>query len=150
MCLNVDQDYHKYLCYAYRITGCNDAKYDLVSDTFIKIHGILEKSPEKELNNGYIYLTMRSIFFDSKRRQLPQYLEEMEFEKECEPGAIVERLEVVTVLSSMEFRDREILLKTQEESLRSIAKKVGVNHQTVNNLKKKATEKFKELWQNQY
>lgn len=149
MCLNVDQDYKKYLCYAYQITGCNHLKYDLVNDMFLKIHGILEINPEKEMNNGYIYLTMRSIFLNQNKKYTPEYIEDYDLsiiENEC---ITPERIQVNDVLSSMEFNHREILLRTHEDSLRTVATEIGINHQSVNNYKNKALTKFKELWQKQ-
>ena len=56
----------KYKAYAYRICNCHDLKNDLVNEMYLKLHGILEGDPSKEITDGYIYFMIKSIFLDKK------------------------------------------------------------------------------------
>ena len=144
----------KYQAYAYKICKCNDRKRDLVNEMYIKLYSILKKEPGKKIDDSYIYLMLRSIFLNERKLRkvetvplFPYNFKDIARKDKVSNQVLELRYEVNDVLCDMVFFDREILLKTQEESLRDIAKKVGVHYCTVNNHKQTAIKKFKRLWE---
>ena len=141
------QDDHLYRAYALKICGCNDLKDDLVNDMYIKLHGILERDPNKQINNSFIFLMIRSIFLDGIRAQREHTVDIMP-EPKYEPcEALCERVQMDEALSRMKFYDRELLLKTHEKSVRQLAKEVGINYMKIHREKVKSIEKLKDIWQ---
>lgn len=58
------KNHSKWLAIAYKICGCKDNANDIVQDMYIKMYEL-----GKEVDEGYIYFVLRSIFIDSKRKQ---------------------------------------------------------------------------------
>lgn len=163
-----------YRSYALKICGCNDLKNDLVNDMYIKLDGILTKDPKKKIDNGYIFLMIRSIFIDGIRKNREIYvsfdeerIEQKSQNYDCYINSarkiyvenklienqdndyqkLCQRMAMDETLNTMSFYDREILLKLQETSLRKLSKKVGIHYQTLHKEKNIALKKLKLLCQ---
>lgn len=54
----------KWLSIAYKLCKCKEASNDIVQDMYIKMYEL-----NKEVDDGYIYFVLRSIFIESKRKQ---------------------------------------------------------------------------------
>ncbi len=142
------QNYDKYRAYAYSICKCHDLKNDLCQDAYIKIDTLLTKNPQKEISDGFIYKTIQSVFIDRVRKAKPAYLEEIYTEPQItDQTTLKERLEIQEILSNLFYFDREILMLTQRESLRSVAKKIGISPASVLKYKREAQQKVKMLWE---
>lgn len=137
------ENYDKYKSYAYKICKSHELKNDLVNEMYVKLGAILEKNPEKFISDRFIYLMIKSIFFNqvTRNREIPMEIPPQEHE--IENDVLEERIMMDEVLSEMKFFDREILLKTHEKSLRKIAKEVGCPFQVVDSLKQSALTKLK-------
>ena len=133
----------KYRAYAFKICQCHETKNDLVNDMFIKLHGILDDDPSKEITDGYIYFMLRSIFLNQKRKQREYVVEGQIYEQPEDDGPLEGRMMINDELSKMSFVEREALLCTSEESLREIGKKSGVHYLTIFKLKNKYLDKLK-------
>jgi DNA-directed RNA polymerase specialized sigma24 family protein len=117
---------------------------------YIRLHDILTKTPDKEIQDIYIFMLMRSIYLTQQKRNTKfLYVEDYhdyQLSNE-EPETLEERRTLDNCLSKLGFYDREVLLKTNEISLRKLSKQIGCNHQTVANYKNKAFQKLKKIWQ---
>lgn len=136
-----------YKSYAFKICRCHDKKHDLVNEMYLKLDGIIKKNPLKKISNRFIFLMIRSIFIDGVRKKSEILLDEMPDIQQEEDVVLCQRITMDEVLGSMRFFDREILLKTQEQSLREIADEVGCSYVSVHNMKHKALDKLKKKWQ---
>ena len=132
--------------YAFKICGCKDLANDLVHDMYIKLH---EKT---EINKGYIYLTLKSLFIDHLRKNVKTISIDEAIEKrqiDCKTSKIdkgYKKGEVYESLSKLKWFDREILKMTSEYSLRACESFTGVNHVLLRYHKEKALNKLRKLW----
>jgi RNA polymerase sigma factor (sigma-70 family) len=136
-----------YRSYAYKICKCHELKNDLVNDMYLKLDSILVKDPQKEVNNRFIYLMIRSIFLNDIKKNKEFTVDNFPEVEQEEDVILCERITMDEVLSEMRFFDREILLKTQEKSLRKIALEVDCSYGYVHNMKQKALVKLRNKWQ---
>lgn len=134
-----------YLGYALEICRDIDDAEDLVQDLYIKLHGILSRSPEKDMCNGYIYLTLRSIWLSGKRKVIPK--DELKENMPLADDHNATRDEINEILEQMPLFERELLMHLQQNTITSFAKFLGVNRKTVHAWKNEATELFETLWQ---
>ena len=149
----ITEDYDLYLGYAYKICDCEIEKYDLLNDTYLKLHDGLLKYPNRKLSKRFIFLTMRSVFIDKLRKETKWNYTDLDSIRELEQDKFTEdrltsRTKLNEALSQLKFVDREILLRTEEKSLRIVAKQLQCNHVTIFNRKKEALIKLKKKWQN--
>lgn len=142
---DIGKDYDLYLSYAYKICGCDQSKGDLLSEAYLKLHAYLEKYPDKELTKSTVFLTMRSIFIDGKKKKkyttslmvdVPEYKEDS-----------TARHKLNNALSELKFKHREILLRTEESSLREVAKQLNCSHVAVHLRRQTALEKLRTICQ---
>lgn len=136
-----------YKSYAYKICNCNDLKNDLVNDMYIKLNDILTKNPDKEISKRFIFLMIRSIFIDGIRKNKEVLVDVMPDIEDKKDPVLCSRITMDEVLSGMRFFDREILLKTHENSLRKVADEVGVHYVSIHNTKQKALDKLHKICQ---
>lgn len=138
----------KWRNYAFSFCKCHDFKDDMVSELYIKIHDILTRTPDKQLGDSYIYLMLRSIYIDSIRNNNLVLVDEtiLDLIEDEEPyDSLDDRKWIDEALKQMSFLDREVLLLTQEKSLRTIEKESGVNYQAINKIKLKALPKLEKI-----
>ena len=136
--------------YALKICGCQDKKNDLVNEMYIKLHEILTKRPEMQINNSYVYSIMRSIFIDEKRKKREIYIEDAfnNIEQTLEDDTN-DRIDLNNNLDKLTLLEREILLQTSESSLRAVSKRLGRSHQWVFVKHKAAMKKLKKKYNGQ-
>lgn len=58
------ENHKKWIAIAYKMCKCKEKANDIVQDMYIKMHEI-----NKEVDDGYIYFVIRSIFIEEKRKQ---------------------------------------------------------------------------------
>ena len=138
-------NYDKWRSYAYDICRCHEMKNDLVNDMYLKLHDMVEKEPERTFSDRYIYLMIRSIFVDIKRREMDT-VEIYEGVLTDEPyDSLSDRKTIYGVLEEMTFFDREILLKSKEMSFREIGRKINSHHSTISKMYNESIEKAKTI-----
>lgn len=124
---------------AYNITGNKDAADELVQEMYIKLMNI-----DKEVNDFYVTLTMRSIYLDQFKKKKVVYIEDnlkqlkdakSEFEI-CDDG--------LEIISKMKWWEKELLELTYHYSYRQIQKEYNINH----NMVFQVVKKYKTIWQN--
>ena len=135
----------KYRAYAYKICQCNDLKNDLVQEMYLKLYKILRENPEKEISERYVYLMIYSSFVDYTRKLRPYYIEERILKEEPADDELSERVKISDALGEMEFFDREVLLRTQEQSLRKVGQLMMVSKDTVAKYRDTAIIKLKKI-----
>ena len=64
MLTKLAEKHNKWLSIAYNLCKCKEASNDIVQDMYLKMYEI-----NKEVDDGYIYFVLRSIFIESKRKQ---------------------------------------------------------------------------------
>ena len=132
--------------YAFKICGCKDLAGDLVHEMYIKLH------KKTEINKGYIYLTLKSLFIDYLRKKIKTVsLDETMTVKDINDSSLkidygFHKGEVYDSLSKLKWFDREILKMTNEYSLRACESFTGVNHVVLRYHKEKALNKLRKLW----
>lgn len=137
-------DYEKYLEFAFRISGCNHLKYDMVNDMFIRLDEVLNECPGKKISDGYIYVIMKYSYLNlvSRKKEYPTDTSTFMLAEE-DDETLCERQRISETLSRLSFKDREILLKCQEESFREVGRKLGMHHTTVSKIYSQSMEKLK-------
>lgn len=136
-----------YMGYALKICGCPYQSEDLVQDMFIKIHGILQENPEKEIGDSYIYLILRSLYIDNLRREREQVdITCLNLEAEDQDRESIDR--VSDILSSMDLLDHLVLIASFEYSLKDLEKIIPARRETIWRWRSKAAKIFKEKWEN--
>ncbi len=126
----VEKD-EKYKAYAFKICGCNELKHDLVNEMYLKLHTILKDEPSKEISDGYIYMMIKSIFLNQIRDNKEYVFDNYVFEAFDDKEELTERLKVNEALNRLPFVKREILMKTEENTLRAVSREIGCSHEYV-------------------
>lgn len=119
--------------FALKICGDKDLADDLTNDMYLKL------SEKKEpVNASYVYLTLKSIFYDYLRKQKEIEIEEETDEiKFCNlPEKLIEALSKLTIV------EREVILMQQETSFRKTGKHFGINYSRAYYHYKKGMEKL--------
>jgi len=88
------ENHKKWVAIAYNMCKCKDKANDIVQDMYLKMYDI-----NKDVDDGYIYLVIRSIFIEEKRKQkeFTQDLETIEY--------LVNKNEYNTLKQSSAFED---------------------------------------------
>lgn len=115
---------------------------DLVGEMYIKLYKC-----DKEVNDTYVFLTLKSIYIDwlraenktSKLHDYLQYAGMMEYEnfelpEEAEP--------VIELPDCLTWVEKQILLLRQTKSGRDIEKQYHINYQKVHRIENRAKEKL--------
>jgi len=58
------ENHKKWVAIAYKFCNCKETANDIVQDMYLKMYDM-----NKEVDEGYIYFVIRSIFIESKRKQ---------------------------------------------------------------------------------
>lgn len=150
----IADNYDLYLQYSYKITQSNQLKYDMLNEAYLKLDTYFKKYPEKTISKRLIYQTIKSVFIDYIRNN-KLILVDIEYydfvdNDEIAREALADRHRVNEALGEMKFVEREILLRTEENSLRNVARTLQCNHVTIFNRRKEALIKFKEQWQKKH
>ena len=148
----ITDNYELYLQYSFKICQCDIIKYDILNDAYLKLYVYFEKYPEKTISKRLIYQTLRSVFIDYIRANKMILVDIQEYDfidtDNIAKRRLADRHKVNEALGQLKFVDREILLRTEEDSLRNVAKTLRCNHVTIFNRRKEALIKLKEKWQN--
>lgn len=146
--------YYKYKAYALKICAMSglppnkseEICLDLLHDVYLKLHKAKQKDPSKTFDDSYVYLSIRSALIDSQRKisPIPVLPSELYSIPDEECPVMASRTTIDDALSDMKFFDREILLRTQETSLRKVAKEVGVSYSKVYQWQQEALKNLKE------
>lgn len=123
---------------AYKICGCRTLADDLVSEMYLKVYNI-----DKELNDGYIYRVIKSIFLNEKIKQsktifinvdtvhLTEHFNEYDTEQDIKILASEKALE------SLKGYEQLIVKHSTEDGLRYFSRESGISMSTIQNVRKK-------------
>jgi DNA-directed RNA polymerase specialized sigma24 family protein len=118
---------------------------DLVSEMYVKLHGIAERGKNTAFNDPYVYHTMKHIYINDYIRTKGLHVDLNEnspiadAEEQPQDYAEMELPDCIT------WVEKQILLLRQEISGREIEREYNINYQKVHRIEKKATEKL-EQW----
>lgn len=116
---------------------CKDAYLadDIVSEMYLKLQNY-----NKELNDFYIYVTLKSCYIDWIRNEnkLPkcELIDNIIQEEDIEDS-------IYKVPDCLTWTEKQILTLRYDKSLRDIEKQFKISHMTVSRIEKKAKEKLK-------
>lgn len=142
---------------AYNITGNIDIAKDVVQDAYIKLYESGKRF--EEINDGYIYFTLKSIYNDSVKQSTlkNRFILTNDFDNVIEDKTVFieyeikglstwERLVVDAVCGRViTNQQNEIIKHIQGTSMAELSKKTGINYsiiyRTIKNLKSKVCQK---------
>ena len=142
---------------AYTITGNIDSAKDIVQDAYIKLYESGKRF--EDINDGYIYFTLKSIYNDSVKQSTlkNRFILTNDFDNVIEENTndIVyeikglttwERLVVDAICGrNITNENNEIVKHIQGTSMTELSKKTGINYsiiyRTIKNLKSKVCQK---------
>jgi DNA-directed RNA polymerase specialized sigma24 family protein len=108
---------------------------DLVSEMYLKLH-----NETKELNEFYIYFTIKHLFINHIRNE-KKYADEIYIKD----GIDIDdnKLMNAEIPNCITWVEKQILLLRQESSGRTIGKKYNIHYTKVHRIEKEAKEKLK-------
>ena len=125
---------------------CKDKQIadDLVQDMYIKMYNLSLKYPNKDVNSWYIYSTLRTMYFNYlKLRKQTISIENCYILEISEDNTLLnDRKLINSALEELSMYDREILLHTNERSLRANREYLGITVDKLFYGKKKALDKL--------
>ena len=115
----------KWRAIALKITGNKMTADDLVQDMYLKLSDV-----DKDINDFYVTMTLKSIFIDSIRKNRTQGLvnaQEIEdisvsFEPTDEEQAILDKI------GSLPYHQQEFIAESYDRSLRQIESEYDINY----------------------
>lgn len=125
---------------AYNLTKNKQQADDLVQDMYLKL-----ANETKQLNDYYVYLTIKHLFYHSKRGINTISIEDIQHLQIDETTITEERIFIDKQLNKLPLFKREILLLTHEKSLRDCEKEVGISYGVFNYHKNKILPEFKNI-----
>ena len=133
--MKFEDNYNKFVNYSLKICNDQSLAYDLVQDAYLKIGN-------KDVNCSYVYMTIRSIFLDQKKKEknfvnideVQEYVEQKEFELKDEYEKVME---------DMPFAIKECLLENQSYSLRKLQDRYNINYGKILRMINEAKEMIK-------
>lgn len=124
---------------------------DLVQEMYLKLH---KYPPKKEINNFYIYVTIKHIYYDHLKDE-QQYtdineriLTQPEDNTQQAYHHILDRLD--EELDNLHWYDRQLILKRQEKSPRVIQMETKINHRHIYRNCQKTEEELRERLQDDF
>ena len=142
---------------AYNITGNIDSAKDIVQDAYIKLYESGKRF--EDINDGYIYFTLKSIYNDSVKQSTlkNRFILTNDFDNVIEDKTDLieyeitglttwERLVVDAICGrNITNENNEIVKHIQGTSMTELSKKTGINYsiiyRTIKNLKSKVCQK---------
>ena len=142
---------------AYNITGNIDSAKDIVQDAYIKLYESGKRF--EDINDGYIYFTLKSIYNDSVKQSTlkNRFILTNDFDNVIEDKTDLieyeitglttwERLVVDAICGrNITNENNEIVKHIQGTSITELSKKTGINYsiiyRTIKNLKSKVCQK---------
>jgi len=132
---------HIWRAYALKLTGDKNTADDLVQDMYLKIYNV-----KADLNDSYIFTALRFIFYDKiKRKDILCFPEDWffsevkaleNFEIDDNQKCIIDRFE------KLPFHQKQLIIESQNKSLRQIQKEFNINYGFVHRELKKARNKL--------
>ena len=131
--------------YALKISGDPFLADDLVQDMYLKIQNI-----NREVNDFYIILIIKSIFIDLKRKKKFVFCVEdgylQKLHEEIQPDEMFEvndqQKEIIEEYNKLPFHQRELILESYFKSLRQIESEFNINYGYIHRELKKARKKL--------
>ena len=130
----------KWIGYALSLTNDEELAQDLVQDMYLKVYD------KTDLNNSYIYKTLKSLFLDTirdKRNDNKSLEEVLHLEAE---NIDYDMKHLNECLQKLKWFDREVLIATHTNSLRKAEALTGVYYGVLHYHKTKALKKLKKLY----
>jgi len=140
LCKNHD----KWVRMAQSICGNRDKANDLTQDMYLKLH-----NSTQEINEWYVYRTIKSIFIDEIRANKNQTFVEIDnlavIDETADHNQNNINYEIVKKeFDSLKWHEQTIIKHSYNDGLRECATKMGINKQTVTNYRNKLKQK---VWQ---
>ena len=122
---------------AFRITSDRALADDIVQDMYLKLYD------RENINQAYVYFTLRSLFIDhirANKNTIPYELEPVDIPDE-QPQPIPD---VEDLINSLSYLEQEVFIGATLYGQRELARRSGVHIQTIHRINKNVKKK---LWQ---
>lgn len=137
---------------AFDICKDRDTAKDMVQDMYIKLYKV-----DKEINNSYVYFTLKSLFNDSKKQKtIKNRIDCVDF-NDFDFNLIAEILDWDQLYTINDFYDRLniefnnlrsheqiIIHHSTDDGLRKFSRESGISIRTITQCKQKLKEKLKD------
>lgn len=127
--------------YALKLAGNKNDADEVVQEMYLKVAKI-----KKEINEFYILLIIKSVFFDQKKKKkrivymepgfLQTFFKQEEFEIDDQQKSAIDKFE------KLPFHQKELIIESYDKSLRAIEKEFNINYGFVHREIKKAKKKI--------
>ena len=118
---------------------------DLVNDMYIRLQN------KEVATDYYVYRTMKGLYQDMFRKK--EYkdtvsINEFHYLEHEENDNTEKRFELIEMLKSVSWFEREVLLQTSEKSLRECENETGVSYQVYHRYRQKGLKKLRKKYGN--
>ena len=131
---------------AFKICKCKMLADDLVNDMYLRLHN------REIATDYYVYRTMKGLYQDMFRKK--EYkdtvsINDFHYLEHDQDETTEKRYELLEMLKSVSWFEREVLLQTSEKSLRKCEEDSGVSYQVYNYHKQKGLKKLRKKYGNE-
>lgn len=135
------ENHKKWVQIAYNLCKCKDYAQDIVQDMYIKVIEL-----KKEVDDGYIYFIIRSIFIDAKRKQKEYVIQSEDIDKirtineyatENEFNTELKKKCFDVAYSKLEKHEKVIMHFSSNLGLREFARESGISISLIQKTKHK-------------
>lgn len=141
MDLNIlSQKDDKWRVFAFKLTKDKMLSDDLVNDMYLKLHKV-----EKEINDFYVYATIRNLYFDFLRLDNKTVSLELLSERTIDAPFEVDDTEKHIIENVYWVARDYMLLMSDKKSLRQIGKELNTNYGFIYRTVKEEKDKWEEL-----
>lgn len=141
MDLNIlSQKDDKWRVFAFKLTKDKMLSDDLVNDMYLKLHKV-----EKEINDFYVYATIRNLYFDFLRLDNKTVSLELLSERTIDVPFEVDDTEKHIIENVYWVARDYMLLMSDKKSLRQIGKELNTNYGFIYRTVKEEKDKWEEL-----
>ena len=132
------ENHDQWLNIAFKLCKCHDLSNDLVKNMYLKLHDY-----DKEIEPGYIFRTIRSIYIDGIRKNKVdldvEYKELQSDDLDIDSFIIIEKQyeTIEKVKLSLKWHEQKIIELSNEIGIRPLSRALGCSKETIVNTRNK-------------
>jgi DNA-directed RNA polymerase specialized sigma24 family protein len=138
MLQKISKKHNLWLKMAYGICNNKDLANDLVQEMYLKVY-----SYNKDLNDFYIYYTIKHLFIESLKQDAKRIKAENNFNYLNKKETEEEKVDL-NIPDCLTWVEQQILMHRYDKSCRDIEKQFNINFLKVYRIEKNAKQKIKE------
>ncbi|MDG3582035.1 hypothetical protein [Galbibacter pacificus] len=153
---DISKEHDRFVLMAKKLLGAaanDDKANEMVQEMYIKLHERLSDQSQPQLqfvSTGYIFRMLRNHLYNSTAKKQYEYLQDDDYwssTQTYEDNELLEwRQDISAKLDEIPYLEREVLLRHQEQSQRSLQRETGVCRDRLRMYKNRALDKLKEMY----